>query len=279
MLKVQADPVTKSYRTIFLSDIHLGTPDCQADLLIEFLRQHDAETIYLVGDIVDCWRMKRRGFYWPQSHNDVVQKLLRKARKGTRIIYVPGNHDELLRDYQGVHFGGIEVRERDLFETADGKRLLVIHGDEFDMVVMNHRWLAHLGDIAYGMAMWANKWHNRARKLLGLEYWSISRWAKLKVKGAVNFISDFEQVLADEARKHGADGVICGHIHHAANEMRGGVRYINTGDWVESCTAIVEHPDGRIELIDWSRRIPAKAAFQAQSKEHHHDADIHNEAA
>jgi UDP-2,3-diacylglucosamine pyrophosphatase LpxH len=263
LLKVQAGPVTKSYRTIFISDVHLGTPDCQAELLIDFLREHDAPTIYLVGDIIDCWRMKRKGFYWPQTHNDVVQKLLRKARKGTRLIYVPGNHDELLRDYQGVHFGGIEVRERDVFETADGKRLLVIHGDEFDMVVMNHRWLAHLGDMAYGFAMWTNKWHNRTRKLLGLRYWSFSRWAKLKVKSAVNFISNFEEVLADEARKHGADGVICGHIHHAVNEMRGGIRYINTGDWVESCTAIVEHEDGRMELIDWSRRIPAKAGLKA----------------
>jgi UDP-2,3-diacylglucosamine pyrophosphatase LpxH len=172
----------------------------------------------------------------------------------------------LLRDYQGIHFGGIEVLERDVFETADGKRLLVIHGDEFDMVVMNHRWLAHLGDMAYGFAMWTNKWHNRTRKLLGLRYWSVSRWAKLKVKSAVNFISDFEEVLADEARKHDADGVICGHIHHAANEMRNGIRYINTGDWVESCTAIVEHDDGRMELIDWSRRIPAKAGLEPQTE-------------
>ena len=263
---MQAGPVTKQFRTIFLSDIHLGTPDCQADILIDFLREHDAPVIYLVGDIIDCWRMKRKGFYWPQSHNDVVQKLLRKARKGTRIIYVPGNHDELLREYQGVHFGGIEVRERDVFETADGKRLLVIHGDEFDMVVMNHRWLAHLGDMAYGMAMWTNKWHNRSRKLLGLRYWSFSRWAKLKVKSAVNFISDFEEVLAEEARKHGADGVICGHIHHAANEMRGGIRYVNTGDWVESCTAVVEHDDGRLEIIDWSRRISEKAGQLTRPK-------------
>ena len=271
--------MTQTYRTIFLSDIHLGTPDCQADILIDFLRQHDAPTIYLVGDIVDCWRMKRKGFYWPQSHNDVVQKLLRKARKGTRIVYVPGNHDEMLREYQGVHFGGIEVVERDVFETADGKRLLVIHGDEFDMVVMNHRWLAHLGDIAYGLAMWTNKWHNRTRRLFGLRYWSFSRWAKLKVKSAVNFISDFEEVLADEARKHGADGVICGHIHHAANEMRGGIRYINTGDWVESCTAVVEHSDGRMEIIDWSRRISEKAGQSSKIRQVKPSVDAQGEAA
>ncbi|WP_244598251.1 UDP-2,3-diacylglucosamine diphosphatase [Pseudohoeflea suaedae] len=262
--------IEKTYRTMFLSDVHLGTPDSQAAMLVEFLREHRAETIYLVGDIIDCWRMKRKGFYWPQAHNDVVQKLLRQARKGTRIIYIPGNHDEMLRHYQGIHFGGIEVRERAIHETADGKRLLIVHGDEFDMVVLNHRWLAHLGDMAYGCAMWANKWHNRMRQLLRLPYWSFSRWAKSKVKRAVSFMSDFEAVLAEEARKEGADGVVCGHIHHAANEMHDGVRYINTGDWVESCTAAVEHPDGRIEIIDWSKKIAErmrrpKAVAQAGS--------------
>lgn len=247
------------YRTLFLSDVHLGTPDCQAPMLLDFLREHDAATIYLVGDIVDCWRMKRRGFYWPQSHNDVVQKLLRKGRAGARIVYVPGNHDEVLRQYQGVHFGGIEVCDRVIHETADGKRLLVLHGDQFDMVVLNHKWLAHLGDWAYAVAMWANKWLNRGRRLLGMEYWSISKWAKLKVKRAVNHIGDFETVLAEEARKEGADGIVCGHIHHAANGMIGSVRYLNTGDWVESCTAIVEHEDGRLEIIDWARIAAARA--------------------
>lgn len=257
------------FRTLFLSDVHLGTPDCQAPMLLDFLREHDAETIYLVGDIVDCWRMKRKGFYWPQSHNDVVQKLLRKGRAGARIVYVPGNHDEVLREYQGVHFGGIEVRDRDIHETADGKRLLIIHGDQFDMVVLNHKWLAHLGDGAYGMAMWANKWLNRGRRMLGMEYWSISRWAKLKVKRAVNYIGDFETVLAEEARKEGADGIVCGHIHHAADEMMGDVHYLNTGDWVESCTAIVEHADGRLEIIDWARIAAgrAKAASTGRTPE------------
>jgi UDP-2,3-diacylglucosamine pyrophosphatase LpxH len=256
---MDATSTVKTYRTLFISDVHLGTPDSQAAMLVDFLREHQAETIYLVGDIIDCWRMKRKGFYWPQAHNDVVQKLLRQARKGARIIYIPGNHDEMLRAYPGIHFGGIEVAERAIHETADGRRMLVVHGDEFDMVVLNHRWLAHLGDIAYGLAMWANKWHNRTRNLFGMRYWSFSRWAKLKVKRAVSFISDFEEVLADEARKAGADGVICGHIHHAANEMMNGVRYINTGDWVESCTAVVEHEDGRFEVIDWSRRIVERA--------------------
>lgn len=267
----------KKYRTIFLSDVHLGTPDSQAAMLVDFLREHHADTIYLVGDIIDCWRMKRKGFYWPQSHNDVVQKLLRQGRKGTRIVYIPGNHDEILRQYQGVHFGGIEVCERAVHETVDGKRLLIIHGDEFDMVVMNHRWLAHLGDIAYGLAMWTNKWHNRIRTILRLPYWSFSRWAKSKVKHAVNFISDFEAVLADEARKEGADGVVCGHIHHAANEMRGGIRYINTGDWVESCTAVVEHMDGRLEIIDWSAKIAQR--IREPQLAHSIDAATRNKAA
>ena len=256
------------YRTLFLSDVHLGTPDCQAPMLLDFLREHDAETIYLVGDIVDCWRMKRKGFYWPQSHNDVVQKLLRKGRAGARIVYVPGNHDEVLREYQGVHFGGIEVRDRDIHETADGKRLLVIHGDQFDMVVMNHKWLAHLGDWAYAVAMWANKWLNRARRLFGFQYWSISKWAKLKVKRAVNYIGDFETVLAEEARKDGADGIVCGHIHHAASEMIGDVHYLNTGDWVESCTAIVEHNDGRLEIIDWARIAAGRARAAGAGQTH-----------
>lgn len=248
------------YRTLFLSDVHLGTPDCQAQLLIDFLREHDADTIYLVGDIVDCWRMKRKGFYWPQTHNDVVQKLLRKARHGAQVIYVPGNHDEVLRGYLGVHFGGVEVRDRAIHTTADGRRLLVIHGDEFDMVVMNVRWLAHLGDWAYGFSMWANKWFNRGRKLLGFPYWSVSRWAKSRVKQAVSFIGDYEAVLAEEAIRSRADGVLCGHIHHAADRRIGPVHYYNTGDWVESCTAIVEHVDGRMEVIDWSEIIAERAA-------------------
>lgn len=250
----------RQFRTLFISDIHLGTPDCQAAALIDFLREHDAETIYLVGDIVDMWRFRRKGFYWPQAHNDVVQKLLRKARSGTNIVYIPGNHDEGLRNYLGQHFGGIEVRERDVHGTADGKRFLVIHGDEFDMVVMHARWLAYLGDSAYSFAMWFNKWLNKARRRLGLPYWSFSKWAKNKVKQAVSYIGDFERVMTEEARKHCVDGIICGHIHHAASEMRGTVHYINTGDWVESCTAIAEHHDGSMELIDWNAIVRARHA-------------------
>ena len=236
---------------MFLSDIHLGTRGSQAELLLDFLKWHDAETIYLVGDIVDGWRLKK-SWYWPQSHNDVVQKLLRKGRKGARLVYLPGNHDEFLRDYVGTHLGGVELVDRIVHETADGKRMLVIHGDQFDVVVRHARWLALLGDNAYEIALALNTVVSRIRRKLGFDYWSLSAWAKLKVKNAVNFIGAFEQALVTEARRVGADGVVCGHIHHAAIHDEFGLRYVNTGDWVESCTAIVEHHDGRMEILRWS---------------------------
>lgn len=249
---LQLQPLQRHYRTIFLSDIHLGTKGCQANLLLDFLRIHDAETLFLVGDIIDGWRLKK-GWHWPQAHNDVVQKLLRKARKGTKIVYTPGNHDEFLRSYLGVHFGGVEVVERKIHETADGRRLLVIHGDQFDVVVRHARWLAYLGDWAYVSALWINTWVNKIRRKLGFSYWSLSAWAKLKVKNAVNFIGAFEEALCNEAKRAGVDGVVCGHIHHAAMHSEFGIDYLNTGDWVESCTAIVEHHDGRMEIIRWTK--------------------------
>lgn len=255
--EVNDAPEERRYRSLFLSDVHLGTKGCQADLLLDFLKYHDAETIYLVGDIVDGWRL-RSGWYWPQAHNDVVQKLLRKGRKGARIVYLPGNHDEFLRDYYGSHFGGIEVVETAIHEAADGKRYLVIHGDVFDVVVRHAKWLAFLGDGAYGFALGANTYLNWMRRKLGFPYWSLSQWAKLKVKNAVNFIGRFEEAVALEARRHKVDGVICGHIHHAIMHDNFEVAYLNCGDWVESCTAIVEHVDGRFELIDWARQTRAK---------------------
>ncbi|KAA5602367.1 UDP-2,3-diacylglucosamine diphosphatase [Blastochloris sulfoviridis] len=248
----------RHFRSLFISDVHLGTKGCQADLLLDFIRHHDADTIYLVGDIIDGWRL-RGGWYWPQAHNDVVQKLLRKGRKGARIIYLPGNHDEFLRDYYGTHFGGIEVQETAIHETADGKRYLVIHGDVFDMVVRHARWLALLGDWAYVFALGVNTYVNRVRRLFGLNYWSLSQWAKLKVKNAVNYIGEFETTLAGEAERHQVDGVICGHIHHAAITDQHGTHYINCGDWVESCTAVAEHADGRFEIITWTTRAEASA--------------------
>ncbi|CAN7376631.1 UDP-2,3-diacylglucosamine diphosphatase [Rhizobium sp. LjRoot254] len=237
-------------RTLFISDIHLGSKASKADFLLDFLRVHEAETIFLVGDIVDGWRLKR-SWYWPQNCNDVVQKLLRKGRKGARIVYVPGNHDDFMREFPGIHFGGIEVARNMIHVAADGKRYLVLHGDEFDVVVRNARFIAHLGDWAYDTAIALNIWIARARRLLGLPYWSFSAWAKLQVKRAVNFIGEFQRVVADEARRNDVDGVICGHIHHAVIEDIDGITYINTGDWVESCTAVVEHFDGRMELIRW----------------------------
>ena len=234
----------RRFRTLFISDVHLGARGSQADRLLDFLRTHDADTIYLVGDIVDGWALQSN-WYWPQSHNDFVQKLLRKARKGAKVIYVPGNHDEFLRNYYGTHFGGIDVVENTIHTGVDGRRYLVIHGDIFDLVVQNARWLAHLGDKAYDFAIQMNRLVNFFRRMFGVPYWSLSQWAKLKVKNAVNYIGAFEQTLAAEARRHGADGVICGHIHYATIRDEHGIRYMNCGDWVESCTALVEHEDGR----------------------------------
>ena len=246
----------RNYRTLFLSDVHLGTRGAQVSALLEFLKHHDADTIYLVGDIIDGWRL-RQSWYWPQQHNDVVQKLLRKARKGARIVYIPGNHDEFLREYCGTAFGGVEIRDTAIHEAADGKRYLVIHGDIFDVVVRHARWLAFLGDWAYEVAMWLSRRINFIRRRMGLAYWSLSAWAKQKVKHAVNFIGKFEETLAAEARREDVDGVICGHIHSAALRSIDGLTYINTGDWVESCTAAVEHFDGRIEIIQWSEESTA----------------------
>jgi UDP-2,3-diacylglucosamine pyrophosphatase LpxH len=254
----------RRFRTLFISDVHLGTKGCQAELLLDFLRVHDADTIYLVGDIVDGWRLKQ-SWYWPQTHNDVVQKLLRKGRQGARLIYIPGNHDEFLRNYYGSHFGGIEVAEQAIFETAAGRRYLVIHGDVFDMVVRHARWLALLGDWAYVSALTLNTYINALRRRLGYSYWSLSAWAKQRVKNAVNYISEFETALSGEAQRVGVDGVICGHIHHAAMRDIGAVHYVNTGDWVESCTALVENADGSLEIIRWNRglRVVPEGAIPA----------------
>jgi UDP-2,3-diacylglucosamine pyrophosphatase LpxH len=246
----EGEPEPTIYRTLFLSDVHLGSRGCQAGLLLDFLKNNDAATIYLVGDIIDGWQLKNR-WYWPQAHNDVVQKLLRKVRKGVRVIYIPGNHDEFARDYIGSVFGGVEVADHAYHMTADKKRLLIIHGDQFDIVVKHARWLASLGDWAYTFALWSNLWFNKVRRKLGFTYWSLSAWAKLKVKNAVNFIGAFEVALVEAARRHKVDGVVCGHIHHAAIRDIGGITYVNTGDFVESCTVVAEHDDGRLEILRW----------------------------
>jgi UDP-2,3-diacylglucosamine pyrophosphatase LpxH len=253
-----ADSEPNRVRALFLSDLHLGTTGCQARLLMEFLKRYDADTIYLVGDIVDGWRLKS-GWYWPQEQNDVVQKLLRKVRKGTRLIYIPGNHDEFLRDYLGISFGSIEIAGRAIHRGADGRDYLVMHGDEFDVVVAHARWLALLGDWAYEFALWSNGIVNHLRRRLGLPYWSLSAWAKLKVKNAVNYIGHFETFLAAEARENQAAGIICGHIHHAADREIDGIRYMNCGDWVESCTALSEDYDGTFRVIRFADELRADA--------------------
>jgi threonine dehydratase len=263
----------RAFRTLFISDVHLGTKGCQADRLLDFLRHYDADTIYLVGDIVDGWQL-RSSWYWPQAHNDVVQKLLRQARKGARIVYVPGNHDEFLRDYYGVHFGGVEVVEHAIHAAGDGRRYLVVHGDHFDLVVTQARWLALLGSKAYDIAIAINRIFNALRRRLGF-YWSLSQWAKLKVKNAVNYIGEFERTLAEEARHRGADGVICGHIHHAVIHDDFGIRYVNCGDWVESCSAVVEHFDGRLEVVHWTDDLRKRKSNEVPtSPADEHDAEI-----
>jgi UDP-2,3-diacylglucosamine pyrophosphatase LpxH len=241
---------TERVKTLFLSDIHLGTRGCQAAALLDLLKYYDADTIFLVGDIIDGWRLKTV-WHWPALHNVVLQKLLRKVRKGTRIVYVPGNHDEFMRAYLGEDFGGIEIAGEAIHNLADGRKALILHGDKFDMVVRNMKWLAHLGDWAYDLAIIVNRYINVLRRLFGLPYWSFSAASKAKVKQAVAFIGAFEDAVVANARQRGAEVVVCGHIHHAAMRQVGPILYINCGDWVESRTAIAEHLDGRLELIRW----------------------------
>lgn len=244
---------TTRYRAIFISDVHLGTRGCKADILLDFLRHTESDYLYLVGDIVDGWRL-RKSWYWVQSHNDVIQKVLRKARKGTKIFYIPGNHDEVLRDYADLQFGGLTVLSEAIHQTADGKRLLVLHGDLFDGVVKHHRWLAHLGDWAYNLMISVNHWFNLARRQFGYPYWSLSQYLKAKVKNAVEYINQYEQTLAEEARSRGLSGIVCGHIHKAEIRPLDDILYCNCGDWVESCTALVEHFDGTLEILPWAEQ-------------------------
>ena len=246
------DSPPAAFRTVFISDVHLGTRGCQAELLLDFIRHMECDTLYLVGDIIDGWKL-RSGWYWPQSHNDVVQKILRLARKGVSVIYVPGNHDEAARDYCGIHFGGVVIARDAIHETADGRRFLVTHGDEFDGVVQHAKWLAFLGDWSYRTVLMLNTWFNLVRRRMGFGYWSLSAYLKVKVKNALQFIENFETAVAEEARRRGVDGVICGHIHKAEMREIQGVTYINDGDWVESCTALVEHLDGRLEILEWAK--------------------------
>ncbi|SEJ41265.1 UDP-2,3-diacylglucosamine diphosphatase [Pseudomonas sp. NFR16] len=235
-------------RTLWISDVHLGTRDCQAEHLSGFLKQYHADRIYLVGDIIDGWKL-RGGMYWPQAHTNVIRRLLTMSKRGTEVIYVTGNHDEFLRRYSRLILGNIQLVDEAVHTTADGRRMLVIHGDQFDVITRYHRWLAFLGDSAYEFTLTLNRWLNHWRAKYGYGYWSLSAYLKHKVKTAVNFISDFEEAIAHECVKRGLDGVVCGHIHHAEIRQVGGVEYLNCGDWVESCTALIEHWDGTIELF------------------------------
>jgi UDP-2,3-diacylglucosamine pyrophosphatase LpxH len=243
----------RRYRALFLSDLHLGSRGCQSERLVDFLRGHEAEIIYLVGDIVDGWRLGSK-WYWPAAHNEILQILLRSARRGVRIVYIPGNHDAFLRDFYGTHFGGVEVVESAVHVAADGRRYLVIHGDNFDAALRHTQRFAFLGGSVVRATSAINSLLNFARRCLGLSHWSLSQWAKLKVKHATNYLSDFEQSLAELAHRHEVDGVICGHVHHAAIHDDLGIRYINCGDWIESCTAVAEHGNGAFELVSWQDR-------------------------
>ncbi len=240
-----------TFRTIFISDVHLGSRGCQAGMLLDFLRSVRCETLYLVGDIIDFWSM-RRGFYWPQEHNEVVRTVLGMARHGTRVVYVPGNHDELFRDHIGTVFGNVEILARSIHRTADGRRLLVLHGDEFDGVVRCSPLLARIGSRAYDMLIWLNGYLNACRRYLGYGYWSLAAFLKHRVKNAVQYIGDFEHAVARAARQEGVDGLVCGHIHRPEVRMVDEILYCNDGDWVESCTALAEHRDGRLELLHWA---------------------------
>ena len=270
--RTQATPVRaldrarfSRHRTIFISDTHLGTRGCKAEALADFLAHNDCQTLFLVGDIVDGWQLKRRWF-WTEAQSQVVAEILRKVDAGTRVIFVPGNHDEFARAYAGRHFfgdkfAGVEIIQEAIHETADGKRLWVLHGDRFDGVIHFAKWLAHVGDWAYGKALQLNDLLFKVRKAMGLPYWSLSAFLKHKVKNAVEYISRFEEIVAQEAAARGVDGVVCGHIHHAEIRRIGGVLYLNDGDWVESCSALVEDAHGNMEILRWadpSERFPAR---------------------
>lgn len=250
------------YRAVWLSDIHLGTRACRVDRLVAFLQSVSCDYLYLVGDIIDLWSLKRR-WYWPRSHSEVIRRLLKRDVKGTKIVFVPGNHDELFREYNGLHFGGVEVANVAYHTTADGRRVMMVHGDMFDHIVRNYTLITHLGDWAYDVLLAINIWLNAARRRLGFGYWSLAGYVKRKVKKVISFVSGYEQSLVRYAKQHKADVIISGHIHRPDLREIEGVLYANCGDWVESCSALVEHLDGRIELLnfgmhaqDGSERLP-----------------------
>ena len=250
------EPFKTHYRTIFLSDIHLGTRGCRADLLLEFLKRHTCDDLYLVGDIVDGWRL-RSTFYWPQAHTNVMRRFLTLSKRGTQVTYVTGNHDEFLRKYSEMELGNVRLVDEAVHRTADGQRFLVVHGDAYDVVTRYHRWVAVLGDLGYGWLLSLNGQLNKWRARFGYGHWSLSAWVKRRVKRAVNFVSGFEEAVSHHCRQQGYDGVVCGHIHHAEITDYDAVRYMNCGDWVESCTALVEDAAGTFHIIRWADEMEA----------------------
>jgi len=240
--------IKRHVRTIWISDVHLGYPGCSAEYLLEFIRDMRCETLYLVGDIIDFWALKKRR-YWPQAHNNVVRSILGKAKHDTRVIYVPGNHDEAMRAYCGMTLGNVEIHDSIVHETIDGRRLLVMHGDQFDSAVVNSKFIGLIGSAAYDFLLRMNRYVNWCREKLGREYWSLAAAVKYKVRKAVRYIANFEAAVAHEARRAKVDGLVCGHIHRAELTRLGDITYMNCGDWVESCTALVEHHDGTLELL------------------------------
>lgn len=244
----------RRFRSVWISDVHLGTRGCNAAMLIDFFDHVDCQTMYLVGDIIDGWRLKQR-HYWPPEHNDVVWRVLKRARRGTRVIYIPGNHDEMLRPFCGLNFGGVEIMREAIHVTSDGKRFLVLHGDEFDAIMLSQRWLALIGDATYTALLRLNTIVNQMRRALGLPYFSLSKMAKHKVKNAVQFIGRYEETVARAARQRHVDGVVCGHIHNAEIRRIGDIIYHNDGDWVEGCNALVEHHDGTMEILNWAEEM------------------------
>ncbi len=244
-------PTLLKVRSVWISDVHLGFRGCQAEKLLDFLHSFEAEYLYLVGDIVDFWSLQKSS-YWPQQHTNVVRSILGKAKHGTKVIYVPGNHDEVMREYTGYAFGNVEIHQDYEHKTANGKKLLILHGDEFDTIVKHSQWIARLGSWAYDRLLQINQYVNIFRKLFRRDHWSLAKYLKLKVKNAVNYIGSFETALAHLAKDRDVDGVICGHIHHAEIRPINNVLYCNDGDWVESCSGIIEHQDGSLELIHWN---------------------------
>ncbi len=255
----------RRYRTVWISDVHLGTRGSKAEELVAFLRSIEPQTLYLVGDIIDGWSL-RKAWYWPDTHNEVVRRILKMAHRGTKVIFVIGNHDEVLRDYAGFTLGGVRLALEAEHETADGRRLLVTHGDSFDGVVLYARWLAFLGDRAYAFLLRANYAVNAVRKRLNLPYWSLSAYMKSRVKNAVQFVSNFENALIHEASTRGFDGIVSGHIHCAEIRQVGDITYYNDGDWVESCTALAEDVSGTISILNWNMGAPAETQAEAQAE-------------